>query len=433
MTVEGLLELSARVVDTGRADGPVVRVTQELSELGPSLAFVESFSNSVAVRTSEGLVVFDASSAPTGRAVVAALRAWSADPVAVVVYTHGHLDHVGGSPAFLEDAKARGHPRPRFVSHERVRARLARYRRTAGWNARINARQFGWMEPQGLGTVAWGGMAAFEAALEQVVEPEEVYEAELGLEVGGLEVRLRHGLGETDDHTWAYLPSLSAVAAGDFFIWNFPNAGNPQKVQRYPEEWAQALRAMAALEPELFLPAHGLPIGGAERIRRVLDEVATALESLVAQVLDAMNAGATLDEVLHAVALPEDLLERPYLRPLYDEPEFVVRNVYRLYGGWWDGNPAHLHPPAERALAAEVAALAGGARALSRRAEVLGAEGDLRLACQLAEWAAAAEPEDPEAARVRSELYERRRHEASSLMAKGVYAAAAKHATPLRA
>ena len=41
---------------------------------------------------------------------------------------------------------------------------------------------------------------------------------------------------------------------------------------------------------------------------------------------------------------PAHLLERPYLRPVYDEPEFVVRNVYRLYGGWWDGNPANLKP-----------------------------------------------------------------------------------------
>ena len=49
---------------------------------------------------------------------------------------------------------------------------------------------------------------------------------------------------------------------GDFVIWNFPNAGNPQKVQRYPIEWAAALRAMIAKEPELLLPAHGLPIAG---------------------------------------------------------------------------------------------------------------------------------------------------------------------------
>ena len=53
---------------------------------------------------------------------------------------------------------------------------------------------------------------------------------------------------------------------GDLFIWVFPNAGNPQKVQRYPDDWAVALRKMAALGPELFVPAHGLPIVGTDRI-----------------------------------------------------------------------------------------------------------------------------------------------------------------------
>ena len=74
-----------------------------------------------------------------------------------------------------------------------------------------------------------------------------------------------------------------------------------------------------------------------------------------------MNAGARLDEVIHTVTPPAHLMERPYLRPVYDEPEFVVRTVWRLYGGWWDGNPATLKPAPERALALELAELAGGA------------------------------------------------------------------------
>ena len=65
-----------------------------------------------------------------------------------------------------------------------------------------------------------------------------------------------------------------------------------------------------------------------------------------------MNEGARLDEIIHTVRAPAHLLERPYLRPIYDEPEFVVRNVWRLYGGWYDGNPAHLKPAPDAALAA---------------------------------------------------------------------------------
>jgi alkyl sulfatase BDS1-like metallo-beta-lactamase superfamily hydrolase len=138
-----------------------------------------------------------------------------------------------------------------------------------------------------------------------------------------------------------------------------------------------------------------------------------------------MNEGARLDELIHSVVPPPDLMGRPYLRPIYDEPEFVVRNVWRLYGGWYDGNPANLKPAREAALAAELAALAGGPERLAARAAELAAgddEGDLRLAGHLAELATLAAPGDPSLHAVRAEVFRRRVAVATSTMAKGVFA-----------
>ncbi len=415
-----LLDLSARIIDAGHADEPVNRVTQELSLVSDDLAVIESFSHVVLLRSGDGLVAFDTSGAHTGAACVESLRAWSSDPVSHLVYTHGHVDHVGGSGSFIADAEQRGHARPDVVAHEAVADRFDRYRRTNGWNLAINQRQFGWLPPSG--SLGIGGTAQFLP--EATAEPDVTYRDAMSFEAGGVPIELRHARGETDDHTWAWLPQQRAICAGDFLIWNFPNAGNPQKVQRYPEEWAVALRAMAAMEPELLLPAHGLPIGGKDRIAMVLDEVATALEQLVAAVLERMNAGARLDEIVHEVTVPADVLARPFLRPLYDEPEFVIRNVWRRYGGWWDGDPATLKPAPASALAAEMASLAGGALALARRADELAGAGDLRLACHLAELAGLAAPEDHAVQTIRADVYERRRKGESSLMAKGIYASA---------
>jgi alkyl sulfatase BDS1-like metallo-beta-lactamase superfamily hydrolase len=109
---------------------------------------------------------------------------------------------------------------------------------------------------------------------------------------------------------------------------------------------------------------------------------------------------------------------------MYDEPEFVVRNVWRLYGGWYDGNPAHLKPARDAALAAEVTALAGGARQLAERALVI-ADDDIRLACHLVEFAVTAEPDNSAVHAIRSEVYQRRRDAETSLMAKGIFGSAA--------
>jgi alkyl sulfatase BDS1-like metallo-beta-lactamase superfamily hydrolase len=241
--------------------------------------------------------------------------------------------------------------------------------------------------------------------------------------------------------TWQ--PDTRVLCCGDLFIWASPNAGNPQKVQRYPREWAAALRRMLALSPEFLLPGHGFPVIGAARVRQALTDTADLLDSLVDQTLEVMNAGGRLDDAIHSVRVPDALADRPYLQPVYDEPEFIVHTVWRLYGGWWDGNPATLKPAPERALAAELADLAGGAGALAARAlELLelatadgeeradevsaeGAEGALRLAGHLAEQAWLADPADPAVQRTRQQVFAARAARATSTMARGVFTWAA--------
>lgn len=412
------LDLSARLIDSGVVDTPPNRTTQELSELADGVALIESFSHVVVVATDAGLVAFDASSAPTGRAVVESLRTWSGDPVHTLVYTHGHVDHVGGSRAFAADAADAGRPKPRVVGHEHVVPRFDRYDYTNGYNQVINMRQFG-----GAATAA-GKSSDRPFLAEGTMRPDVTYRDQLEEKIGDLDFEYRHCMGETDDHTWTWIPEHKMISAGDQFIWNFPNCGNPQKVQRYPIEWAESLRAMAAQGAELFVPAHGLPIAGRDRIKQCLDTVATTLETLVAQVIDAMNAGATLDEIVHEISVPAETLELPYLRPLYDEPEFVIRNIWRLFGGWYDGNPARLKPASDAAIGAEVAALAGGVLALIDRAVELSGAGDHRLACQVIEFAAAAEPESHAVHEARTMIYAARRPSETSLMSKGIYKSA---------
>jgi alkyl sulfatase BDS1-like metallo-beta-lactamase superfamily hydrolase len=182
---------------------------------------------------------------------------------------------------------------------------------------------------------------------------------------------------------------------------------------------------MIAQGPELLLPAHGLPIEGKKRIATVLDDIATSLETLVFQVIDMMNAGETLDTIIHTVKVPQHILDKPYMRPFYDEPEFVVRNIWRLYGGWWDGAASRLKPAPDAVVAQELARLAGGAHVLMQRALEL-TETDLRLACHLADLAGWAAPDDASIHADRATIYDKRRRSEMSLMSKGIYKAAAR-------
>ena len=418
-----LLQLSADVID-GRIGtdevGPLNRINFQLSELADDVAMVEAFSHSILFKTGEGLVVFDTSNLQGSGRVVDAVRNWSKDPFHSLVYTHGHMDHVGGCGTFLRDAQERGHPRPRVVGHENIKPRFDRYDATNGYNLAINKRQFGSVARRGYDVSTENERFLPPSS----AEPDLTYQERMDLQIGGLDIELVHAKGETDDHTWSYIPEHKAICAGDFLIWAFPNAGNPQKVQRFPAEWAAAMRAMADKDVELFLPAHGLPIAGRERIKGVLTDVAEALEFLVQETVARMNEGMRLDDIVHEVKLDPSYLEKPYMQPTYDEPEFVVRNIWRLYGGWYDGNPAHLKPAKHEDLAKEIALMAGGALALAERAQVL-KETNPRLACHLAEMAVQAEPENRYAHEVRADVYQYRRGLETSLMAKGIFGTAA--------
>ena len=416
-----------------------------LAEIGDNVAFLPAFANVTATRTPDGLVLVDTGSAFVARAIHGELRRWTDKRLHTAIYSHGHIDHVFGVGTWEAEAAENGWPAPAVVAHEAVPARFDRYLMTNGYNTIINQRQFG---APGL---RWPTEYRY---------PDRVYRAELTVEAGGTAFALRHEKGETDDHTVTWLADRRVLCCGDLFIWASPNAGNPQKVQRYPLEWAQALRRMVALRPEYLLPGHGFPIVGAARVTRALTDTAELLESLVSQTLEVMNGGGRLDEAIHSVTVPRRLADRPYLQPVYDEPEFIVRTIWRQYGGWWDGNPATLKPAPERALAVELAAMAGGAGALAARAVELteavqaepagdpalaeptgdaepatavgpnagplvaslrGGEEGLRLAGHLVELAWLAAPGDSEVAQARHRVFSIRADRATSTMSAGVY------------
>jgi alkyl sulfatase BDS1-like metallo-beta-lactamase superfamily hydrolase len=133
-----------------------------------------------------------------------------------------------------------------------------------------------------------------------------------------------------------------------------------------------------------------------------------------------MNRGVPLDRVLHQVEVPEHLRQLPYLRPVYDHPQFLVRNVWRRYGGWYDGEPDNLLPAPRAQQAREWVTLAGGLARVLDRAGTLLSSGELALACHLIEFAVLAEPASKAAHELRHRIYTARSQQQPSSMARNI-------------
>ena len=231
--------------------------------------------------------------------------------------------------------------------------------------------------------------------------------------------------GETDDACWVWVPARRYLFTGDLIIWQAPNCGNPQKVQRYPVEWAEALEAMAGLDAEWLFPGHGLVVHGRDAVRTVLDRdraLSARHHRPGARAHERRpDAGGDLPR---RRARPE-LATRPYLQANYDHPKFIVRNLLRLWGGWWNGNAADLLPATlAGAGAGDRGAWPAASTRWSQRGRALLDAGDAVLAAHLAEWATRAAPDDRAAQQLKRDVYERRLAEERSLMAQGIYRAA---------
>lgn len=350
--------------------------------------------------TDEGLLLVDCGCVGDGPALLESVRAISDKPLHTIVYTHGHSDHAFGAWAFLEAGET-----PEIIAHQNLVGHFERYMLTHGLNARINNQTGDHDGP------AWAGESETDFDW-----PTRTFDGDrLDLTIGGESFELHHAKGETDDAVWVWAPERGVIASGDLVTGYFPNAGNPKKVQRWADEWADAAEAMASLEPEVIIPGHGRLVTGREAIRDELTTMAAALRHIVDHAVRGLNAGMLPDHIVETLELPTELADHPRLPTVYDRPEFVCRNVIRRYGGWWDGYPSHLLPAKQEQQATEVAALAGGVDVLVNRARQL-AETDLRLACHVAEWAFLSHPDDPGAQDCYAELFEQRASAEVSLM-----------------
>jgi alkyl sulfatase BDS1-like metallo-beta-lactamase superfamily hydrolase len=146
-----------------------------------------------------------------------------------------------------------------------------------------------------------------------------------------------------------------------------------------------------------------------------------AIRSLHDQVVDHINKGTHITEMIHKVRLPDHLMKSPYLRASYSRPEFFAFNVYRWYHGYFDENIAHLLPRPEKEVMGELNNLIGDPEIILRRVQELLDLNQAQLGLEILDVLIQADPENIEARKMRIKLLEKIGNDDYCLMSRNAW------------
>ena len=372
----------------------------ELFEISERLAFIKNFGNVAVFKDGSKALLIDTGMVVSSNQVINKLKEWGIDEIEYIIYTHGHVDHVGGTDLIKNSFK---NDFLKIISHENVVKRFNRYKKTTGYNGVINQRQFGLPAP------------VFPNDFEY---PNITYSDTYEINFNDSVINLIHGKGETDDATYLYSEKEDAIFTGDFFIWSLPNAGNPSKAQRYVGSWGEVLRDMTQYNAEFLFPGHGPLIQGKKVINEILLNTSNCLLWIEENVLKLMNQGNSLREIQNKITLPDEF-NLPYLVSSYDDFTFLINSVWRQYGGWYSGIPSELKPPSLFDLGSTYIKMAGGKENLLLFLESLLAEKKYKEASVIVDSVSTVEPNFYRD--LKNLIYSFLAKQEPSLMAKGIY------------
>jgi alkyl sulfatase BDS1-like metallo-beta-lactamase superfamily hydrolase len=313
--------------------------------------------------------------------------------VVAVIYSHGHLDHVGGVRAFVPEGADASIPIyantrwPAYRTYQAIPAAPIR-----------GLYQMGLMLPAGPeGVVGNGAGPAYRAGVSNYIVPTHLVDESLDVELAGVKLRLFHAPGDVDDGLAAWLPEQGVLLAGDAYYSMFPALSTP-RFDRHRDAWKnlETLDKFRALGATHMVPGHLGVVSGRERVAERLTAFRDAIQFMHDQTLRLMNQGLGQTEVANAVRanFPAHLASDPNLVEYYQRLEWVVKGIYAKNGGWYGGDVVELVQIGPDERAQKLVALAGGREAMRAEAQRAYEGGERAWAAELARHLLRADPGD---------------------------------------
>jgi alkyl sulfatase BDS1-like metallo-beta-lactamase superfamily hydrolase len=315
---------------------------QDAVDLGDGIWMSRDVSNAYRVVTPEGDVVINTGIVFHEAENARRLKAVSDNPVAKIIFTQSHDDHIGGwrklnEPGTETIAQANfGHVRGYWTGLGPIMTWRSRYLWSRDQQQEMSER------PEPVVTTTFQDRHAFE--------------------LGGrrFELFATPG-GETIDSLVVWMPNERVVFTGNLFGPLFGHVPNLYTLRgdkiRYVQWYLDGVQRVIDLEPEVLITGHGDPIRGADEVRRRLTQIRDAVQHLKDRTFEGMNAGADLWTLMRSIELPPELA----IGQGHGKVPWIVRAIWEEHLGWFRfESTTELYDVPPSAVSPDLVELAGG-------------------------------------------------------------------------
>lgn len=396
-----------------------------LFEVTDGIYQVRSFdiANMTLVRGQRGWLVIDPlTSAESARAALAlANRHLGERPVSAIIHTHSHADHFAGVLGVISREEAEAGAVPILAPAGFVKEALAENLLAGNaMNRRATYMYGNLLAPSPTGFVTTGLGAALSMGTTGFVLPNDtISETGETRELDGVQLEFQMTCGtEAPAEMVFYFPQFKALCMSEITSHHLHNVYTPRGAQvRDALAWAEQINESITLfgdRLEIQFACHHWPIWGREAALAYLRKQRDLYKFIHDQALRLANQGYAAEELAEHLRLPEALGREFYNRDYYGALHANARAVYVKYLGFFDGNPAHLHPLPPAEAASRYVEWMGGPDAMLRRAQAGFDQGDYRWVAEALNHLVMCDPERQDARALLADTLEQLGYQAES-------------------